>query len=173
MAGPPLPARPHGSCSSVVEGLQQAPTRSSASSPPGMSEQNADHWRVPRECETTIPNGPLLPARSPRYPAVRFRLPRTRTRVGRWRDSAACALQLQPALRSRLFGRPVESCQPALWLLSRGSARPSFSPVSSRGQAPPVSRLQGLVRSRPSPPLSVPLLPLLEAEAPCCPLSER
>lgn len=66
----------------------------------------------------------------------------------------------------------VDPCQASEFSLSRGFARPSFSLVSVRAQATPVSRLQGLVRSRPSLALFAPLLLLLEAEAPCCPLSE-
>ncbi|XP_025860401.2 atlastin-3 isoform X2 [Vulpes vulpes] len=88
-------------------------------------------------------------------------LARTSTRVGRWQDSASCGFPFRPAPRSPRLALSVGPRTPALWSFPRSSRRPSFTPVSFRGQAPPVSRLLGPVRSRFSPPLSAPLLPLL------------
>lgn len=100
-------------------------------------------------------------------------LARRSTRVGRWRDLAACIFLPLPAQRPPRVARAVRPRRPALCSFPRSSASPSSYPVSSRAQAPPVSHLLGRVRSRLSPSLSAPLLLLLKAEAPCCPLSER
>lgn len=79
---PPLPGWPAGSCSSVVEQTRQAPSLSSASSPPQMSAQNRDPQAGhPESVELQFPTDHRTQGALPGSPQPARALQRTRRAV--------------------------------------------------------------------------------------------